>query len=210
MNPTPLQYGQYYHIYNRGNNRENLFIEERNYRYFLRLYLKYIEPIAWTFAYCLLRNHFHFLVRIKDLTSGPPESANTHDPSDHLSDLVELPNPSRQFSHLFNAYTRMINQTYQRTGALFQRPFGRIPVTTDSYFARLIVYIHQNPQKHGFVTDFRDWPYSSYHTLLSDKPTHLRRDTVLSWFDGTQGVAALHVPDMRDPEILALCPEDFD
>jgi putative transposase len=223
MNPVPLHYGQYYHIYNRGNNRENLFIEERNYRYFLRLYLKYIEPIAWTFAYCLLRNHFHFLVRIKDLPQRPvrwateSEALIKHDgPPDRfldkgrLSSLVELPNPSRQFSHLFNAYTRTINQTYQRTGALFQRPFGRIPVTTDAYFARLIVYIHQNPQKHGFVEDFRDWPYSSYHTLLSDKPTHLQRDTVLSWFDGAQQVAALHLPDMRDREVLALAPEDFD
>jgi putative transposase len=63
--PTPLQYGQYYHIYNRGNNRENIFFEERNYRYFLRLYVKYAEPVADTYAYCLLRNHFHFLVRIK-------------------------------------------------------------------------------------------------------------------------------------------------
>ncbi len=99
---------------------------------------------------------------------------------------------------------------YHRTGALFQRPFGRIPVTTDTYFAQLIVYIHQNPQKHGFVEDFRDWPYSSYHTLLSDKPTHLQRDRVLSWFDGTQNVAALHLPEISDAEILALVPEDFD
>ncbi len=215
MNPIPLQYGLTYHIFNRGNNRENIFLEERNYRYFLQLYAKYIEPIAGTYAYCLLRNHFHFLVRIKDLTGGPPESLKTDDPLGHLSGLVELPNPSRhnpsrQFSHFFNAYTRTTNQTYHRTGALFQRPFGRIPVTTGAYFARLIVYIHQNPQKHGFVADFRDWPYSSYHSLLSDKPTHLQRDTVLSWFCGPQNVAAMHLPDMRDSEILALAPEDFD
>lgn len=63
--PAALQYGQYYHIYNRGNNQENLFREERNYRYFLKLYASYIEPIADTYAYCLLRNHFHLLVRIK-------------------------------------------------------------------------------------------------------------------------------------------------
>jgi putative transposase len=217
MNPIPLQYGLYYHIYNRGNNRENIFIEERNYRYFLQLYLKYIEPIAWTYAYCLLRNHFHFLVRIKDLPSRPVRWAteikpvNDHaSPPDRSSDLVEFPNPSRQFSHFFNAYTRTINHTYQRTGALFQRPFGRIPVTTDAYFARLIVYIHQNPQRHGFVEDFRDWPYSSYQALLSDRPTHLQRETVLNWFDGPQNVAALHQPNMLDTEILALASEDFD
>ena len=93
--PIPLHPGQYYHIYNRGNNRENVFREERNYPYFLKLYAKYIEPIAETYAYCLLRNHFHFLVRIKDekdLTGF-----------ENLSGL----NPSglgQPFSNLFNAY----------------------------------------------------------------------------------------------------------
>jgi len=64
--PIPLQPGKYYYIYNRGNNRENIFLEERNYPYFLRHYARHIEPVADTFVYCLLRNHFHFLVRIKD------------------------------------------------------------------------------------------------------------------------------------------------
>ncbi len=62
--PAPLQRGQVYHIYNRGNNREEIFIQERNYRHFLQLYAQYVEPVADTYAYCLLRNHFHFLVRI--------------------------------------------------------------------------------------------------------------------------------------------------
>ena len=63
--PSPLLYEPYYHIYNRGVNRENIFIEERNYVYFLGLYAKYIEPVAETFSYCLLRNHFHALVKVK-------------------------------------------------------------------------------------------------------------------------------------------------
>jgi REP element-mobilizing transposase RayT len=63
--PAPLLYDTYYHIYNRGNNRENIFIEERNYEYFMALYAKYIEPVAETFAFCLLRNHFHILNRVK-------------------------------------------------------------------------------------------------------------------------------------------------
>ena len=69
--PVPLQYGKYYHIFTRGNNREDIFLEERNYRHFLQLYAKHIMPIADTYAYCLLRNHFHLLVRIKDLTGFP-------------------------------------------------------------------------------------------------------------------------------------------
>jgi putative transposase len=62
---TPLEFGAYYHITQRGNNREDIFVEDRNYPYFMKLYTKYIDPIADTFAYCLLKNHVHFLVRIK-------------------------------------------------------------------------------------------------------------------------------------------------
>ena len=68
MRPAmPLLPSKYYHIYNRGNNGENIFMEERNYTHFMNLYSRYINPIADTFAYCLLRNHFHLAVRIKDL-----------------------------------------------------------------------------------------------------------------------------------------------
>jgi len=63
--PSPLLYDTCYHIFNRGNNRENIFVHERNYTHFMNLYSKYIEPIADTYAYCLLRNHFHLSVRIK-------------------------------------------------------------------------------------------------------------------------------------------------
>jgi REP element-mobilizing transposase RayT len=170
-NPAPLQHGSYYHIYNRGVNRENLFVEERNYRYFLQLYARHIEPIAETYAYCLLRNHFHFLVWIKDLT----DRANLR----FAPDLSGLKKPSQYFSNLFNAYTKAFNKAYDRTGTLFQRPFGRIAVTSDDYLAWLVVYIHQNPRKHGFVDDFWAWPYTSYHAHLSDKPTCLQRDEIV-------------------------------
>jgi|WetSurMetagenome_2_1015567.scaffolds.fasta_scaffold29263_2 putative transposase len=67
---SPLKYGKYYHVYNRGNNRGNnwcdLFLNEDDYEHFLRLYEKYINPVAETFAWVLMRNHFHLLVRIKE------------------------------------------------------------------------------------------------------------------------------------------------
>ncbi|MCJ7533292.1 MAG: transposase [Anaerolineales bacterium] len=186
-----LQPGNYYHIFNRGNNRENIFIQERNYYYFLQLYTSYNDPVAETFAYCLLRNHFHLLVRIKDMADSPLT-------------------PSQHFSHLFNAYPRTINRTYQRSGALFQRPFDRIAVTSDSYFLQLIAYIHQNPQKHGFVKDFRDWPYSSYQPLSSTRPTHLRRDEVLAWFDGVEQFVDFHQEKAKETQIAVLIQEDID
>lgn len=190
-NPIPLQPGKYYHVYNRGNNRENIFVEERNYIYFLKLYAHHIQPIAETLTYCLLKNHFHFSIRVKDLMG-----LNRH--------------PSKQFSNFFNAYARTFNRTYQRTGALFQRPFGRIEVTSDAYFKQLIAYIHQNPQKHKFVNDFREWKYSSYHSLMSTQATHLKRDDVMGWFDNTAGFVAAHQQLVGENEMTALAPEDFD
>jgi hypothetical protein len=93
---------------------------------------------------------------------------------------------------------------------LFQRPFGRIAVTSDSYFLQLIAYIHQNPQKHGFVKDFRDWPYSSYQPLSSTRATHLRRDEVLAWFDGVEQFVDFHRGRAKETQIALLIQEDID
>lgn len=197
-----LQPGQYYHIYNRGNNRENIFVSDENYRYFLKLYAAHIEPVADTYAYCLLKNHFHVLVRIK---------ADHNLTSLGETDLSGLPRtPNQSFSNLFNAYAKAFNKAYQRTGALFQRPFSRILVTSEVYFRRLVTYIHQNPQKHGFVADFREWPYSSYQAHLSDKASRLQCGAVLAWFDGHQNFIAAHQTAVDDQPIRALIRDDFE
>lgn len=220
--PKSLEFGKYYHIYNRGNNRENLFIEARNYRLFLELYAKYIVPVADTFAYALLRNHFHFIIRVKTVEEqlNTLLAKKTVDPSQPVCNqqeitsgkaaLPKLLHPSRQFAHLFNAYARTFNNTYRRTGTLFQQPFGRIEITSDRYFRQLVIYIHRNPYKHGFVKDFREWPYSSFHTLLSRKKTLLHRDEVLAWFDNQQGFEFSHIDAQFDPGIEQWFPEDFD
>jgi putative transposase len=167
--PAPLQTGIIYHIYNRGVNSETIFREKRNYTYFISLYSRHIQPVADTYAFCLLPNHFHLLIEVKQDLTG-------------LKNLSGLRNPSQAFSNLFNAYAKSINIAYQRTGPVFERPFKRIPVKDSPYFLRLLVYIHQNPQRHGLIDDFRDWPYSSYGVLTGNQPTFIRRDVVREWF----------------------------
>jgi len=198
----PLEPGHYYHIYNRGNNRENIFIEERNYRYFMQLYQKYILPACDTFAYCLLRNHFHILVRVKELENQTSEVSKT---SEVFSKTV-----TQQFSNFFNSYTKSINATYKRSGSLFQNRFGRIEVDSDRYFAQLIHYIHFNPQKHGFVEDFRQYPFSSYQAIVSEKPTNLSRNEVLVWFQGKKNFVNIHDFLCDEAVIRHLTQEDFD
>lgn len=130
---TPLLHGHYYHIYNRGNNSSPIFFETENYYHFLRLYAKYIEPIAETYAWCLLKNHFHLLVRIKE-----KEEINATDLTYNTTTQSKVIEPYRQFSHLFNAYTQSINKRHNRTGSLFENKYERKLVTTEEYFQQLI------------------------------------------------------------------------
>jgi REP element-mobilizing transposase RayT len=223
--PGSATFGTFYHIFNRGNNRENLFPQERNYNYFLELWWKHTSQIAETHAYCLLKNHFHATVFIKyqeDLTGAalslskcfresPPDLG--HDPRkrpdgkeavENLSGL-KLKQPSQYFANFFNAYTRGINNATGRSGALFERAFERIPVTNEKYLMQLIVYIHQNPQKHQFVEDFRDWDFSSYHDLTGNAPTRLQRDKVIELFGSREDFIRIHqeiqpVVDFDDEE----------
>ena len=85
--------------------------------------------------------------------------------------------------HVFNAYTKAYNKKYQRLGSLFCKTFRRISINNDIYFKVLVVYIHKNPVHYGFVDDFKDYPWSSYGTILSNKPTKLQRENELGWFD---------------------------
>lgn len=62
-----LERGNYYHIYNRGINRGDLFKETTNFEYFLNLFETHIEPIAEIYAWCLMKNHFHFIIRLKEI-----------------------------------------------------------------------------------------------------------------------------------------------
>lgn len=152
-----IDFGHYYHIYNRGINSSRIFFEDENYSYFLSLYEKYISPIADTFAWCLLNNHFHFFIRIKELTE---------------IETCEIKsskgiNPSRQFSHLFNAYTQAINKRYSRTGSLFEKPFKRKQIEDEKYFNRLIFYIHNNPIHHSIVSNLDEYEWNTYKLYIN-------------------------------------------
>lgn len=194
--PAPLQPGVIYHVYNRGVNGETVFKEKRNYEYFINLYVKHIQPVADTYAFCLLPNHFHLLGEIKDLT-GLQGGTNLTG----LGDLSGFKPASQAFSNFFNAYAKAINKAYGRTGPLFERPFKRIPVMDNRYFMRLLIYIHQNPQRHGLVDDYRDWPYSSYGVFVGEQATFIKRDVVREWFGDVGALLNAHQVILDENEI---------
>lgn len=180
---TPLRHGLLYHVYNRGVNREDLFKEERNYPYFLKLIRRHIHPVADIYAYCLLRNHFHLLLRIR-MRSEIRKSA-----AEPLHNL-QL---GRHFGNCFNAYTKSVNAAYRRTGCLFERPFKRKHVESSDYFRQLIVYIHRNPQKHGLVDNFVNWPHSSFTRYEESDDPVIECSTVVSSFGSLDAFRGAHL-----------------
>ncbi|RRJ92015.1 hypothetical protein EG240_04310 [Paenimyroides tangerinum] len=185
--PIPLEKGKYYHIYNRGNNGIDIFYDKESYFYFLKLYNKYISPIADTFAWCLLKNHFHFLIyiRLEEEIGFEKLKYST------ITKPKEI-NPSKQFGHFFNAYTQSINKKFSRTGNLFEKPFQRREIESETYFQNLIYYIHNNPVTHGFVDKIKDYPWNSYHTIISDKPTKLKRQIVIEYYGDLENFIFYH------------------
>jgi REP element-mobilizing transposase RayT len=170
--------GTFYHIYNRGNNRERIFRSDENYRYFLRKYKSYLAPFADTYAYCLQPTHFHFCLRVKDDIS-----------TERIGNLTPLEKAFRDF---FISYAKSINKQYGRTGSLFQYKFKRKPADDLAYRMRLVVYIHANPVRAGLCSQLAGWTFSSYPAFFSQAETAVQRDAVLEWFDGLEDFVSFH------------------
>ncbi len=184
---TPILPGNYYHIFNRGNNFENVFFCEEDYFYFLNLFELYVSHTCEIFAYALLPNHYHFLIRINE--GATPQ---------RVSPLCEF---SEQFKNLIQDYTYRINSRESRSGNLFLKPFRRLKIPSENYFTRLIFYIHFNPYKHLVCHEFRTYKFSSYQSLLSNNSTILNRNDVLDWFGGKDDFVDFH-NDMHEEGLI--------
>jgi REP element-mobilizing transposase RayT len=188
-----LEPGKHYHVFNRGNNRELIFRSEENYRYFLQKYRHYVHPCVETYSYCLMPDHFHFVVRVK------PSQENVEPADGTLSPI------SKAFKDFFISYAKSFNKLYNRTGSLFQYKFKRKEIEKEDYLIRLICYVHANPVAAGLCTRFGDWKFSSYNALVGYSPTELNRSSVLEWFGGRENFAHMHEEFVRDEE----ADEDF-
>jgi REP element-mobilizing transposase RayT len=184
MTQENLGFGCCYHLYHAGNPREAIFRLEEDYYSFLELFRKYVWPIANLYAYCLLPTHFHLLLRIKDKKEIEYVYSN--------NGMLSV-----QFSNLFGSYTKHINQRYQRTGVLFNGSAREIPRNKD-LICDLVVYIHQNPQLYGLVTDFRYWPFSScFAYLRQDRRSMIAKELLLDPVCHQRIIKMQNTPRMR-------------
>lgn len=168
---APLFKDRFYHIYNRSVGKDVLFYNNENYKYFLEKYSKYLDGIVNTYSFCLLPNHFHFLIR----------------PT--IEDQEQI---SQQFQRFFISYSMSVNKEQERSGNLFQKNFKRKIIEDESYLKSVVYYIHANPLHHKLRNDFENYPYSSYQIILSNKPTRLKRQDVIEWFGSREQFVEFH------------------
>ncbi|MFY8090173.1 MAG: transposase [Chitinophagaceae bacterium] len=181
----------FYHVFNHAVGSELLYRNENNYLYFLRKLKEYITPVCNIYAYCLMPNHFHILIKIKT-EKELMEFCNSLKRENKIETYDFHKIAMNQFKHMLNGYAQAYNKMYIRKGALFIDYLRRKQITDNHYFTKIIHYIHNNPIHHNFCKSIDEWTYSSYHTILSNKPTGVEREKVIDWFGSLNNFKALH------------------
>lgn len=154
--------GALYHVYNRGNNKRQVFFNDENYVFFLKKVRKWLAPHSDLLCWCLMPNHFHLLLRANECS------------------VIEMPAyggkpiQSLAFSigQTLSSYCRAINKQENTSGSLFQQKTKAkllseiltqtTAVTLEQYIVNTMHYIHQNPLRAGLVNRLEDWKYSSF------------------------------------------------
>ena len=174
--------GYIYHIYNQGNNKQKIFFERENYLFFLKKIKTYISPYADILAWCLMSNHFHLMVFVKDEVRWVDSQGFTW--SEALTKICNKRSFNDSIGIMLRSYTRAINKQKDTSGAVFRRktkaecinsPKGISPSWfSENGITRINVadpekqypqvcfdYIHQNPVEAGLVKATVDWEFSS-------------------------------------------------
>ncbi len=170
-----------YHVIHRGNNRQKIFFNDGDYRYFLSLIEEAKKKYGCRlYAYVLMPNHFHLILE-------SPQS------SEHLAKYVKL---------LAQKHSQHINKGYKRTGTLWEGKFKSSPMSKDNYLLACSRYIEMNPVRAHIVKDPKDYVWSSYRyktgdgegaTLLDPDPLYIdlgkddneRQENYRKWFKGS-------------------------
>lgn len=184
----PILPNTYYHIYNRGINRQAIFSKQADYQRFLTLIDRYVLPVAKLLSYALMGNHFHLTVLMKPKNELPAK-------------ILDAPKAlGNTFGHLQNAYARYFNLQENRVGGLFEQNFERTPIDTLAYFKNLIVYHHLNPQIHEITDNFTVYWWTSYQEY-SNPLVERRVDIDFTWkkFGGKAAFFAAHNQDTPFP-----------
>jgi len=159
MNFTP---DNLYHVYNQGNNQQPIFTTEEDYYIFLRMIRKTISPYCEIIAYCLMPNHFHFLIYTDERVNRIIKQGG-----------LQIDPVTNGFRKLLSGYARIYNKRNNKSGSLFRQK-TKVKCLSDinilaipgkklqDYYFTCFHYIHQNPFRAGLVGKIEDWNFSSF------------------------------------------------
>ena len=212
---TPILGDNYYHIFNRGVNKQNIFYTEANYSYFLKLLDQFLTGYVDFLAFSLMPNHFHIILRIlnsldfntilfnEELKNRSlfRERFFTTNLSDQevIGKLVV-----RQLKKLFITYSMAINKQENRVGNLFDPKYKRLQINDQDYLKYAIFYTNYNPEKHGIIDDFKKYRYSSFQAIIGKNKTKINRELVFELFGDENSFLNYHtvMHDERDAIII--------
>lgn len=187
----PLVPGGQYHVFSRAVGDEKVFRDPRNYLFFLERYYDHISPVADTYCFCLLPNHFHCLIRIKDEQTIQKYFEEIKKDKTFQSDLASDFIMER-FSNLLNSYVKSLNKVYGRKGGLFMDYMRRVLIESEAQFLHTTFYIHNNPVHHNYCNDLREWIWSSFNQIVGGSVTALLREELLKEFGGLDRFIEYH------------------
>jgi len=164
-----IENDKYYHIFNQAKGVVTIFKAPRNYLFFINKLEKHKTPVCELIVYCLIKNHFHLVVKTKDINDSKI---------------------SRAFVNKFIVYAKAFTKTYERSASLFKKPFKRKIIASESYLKNVLLYVHCNAIKDGFVEDPVSYPWSSYLELLDETKIFLARGLVAELFDNKSNFQA--------------------
>ncbi|MDD5749989.1 MAG: transposase [Patescibacteria group bacterium] len=172
--PRDIKANYFYHVYNRATDKKTIFYTEKDYEYFINKVVFFKEKTnIKILAYCILPNHFHFLLK-------EPETSDN--PSGWNSQI------SRFISLLSNSYTKYFNLSRDHSGRIFQGPFKLKLVNDDNYLKILINYINLNHLNHKISRQAGDWHYSSHQNYLNQTKSKLiDKDYLIDFKEYAQG-----------------------
>jgi len=174
----------FYHIFNRGVNGQKVFASNQNFEFFLIKAKFYLLDYFDFYAYCLMNNHFHFLLRAKPLQHH--ETKKSTKTGLHSDDQIY----SKQIGKLISSYTQAFNKVENRHGPLLESPFKRKKIESENYLRNCLIYIHQNPLELG--VKLQDYQYSSYRAIAGNKGTAIKKDEVIDYFDTVENFVFCH------------------
>lgn len=168
-----------------------MFNTEEHYAFFLKKYEKYLGDYVASYAYCLIPNHFHFLIKCKTITPKTKEKIarlNTKKGNAFLAGEINYDDfIVTQFQSFFSSYSISFNRQQERTGSLFKNKFKRILIKDKEHFRFMLLYIHHNGIHHNLVKEYVAWPHSSYPIYLGDMESIITKKPVLEIFKNEDG-----------------------